>query len=305
METETLKLHEIKQSTQNYVVAIGFFDGLHLGHQALIREVLKVAKEKSLMPAVMTFPSHPLAVLNGVKTTSLTSLADRLDLLEAMGIEKVFLIDFNKEVAALSPQAFIDAYLMQNNVKHVVVGYDFRFGDHNKGNIHDLDHQSFALSVVDPIMYNKEEKVSSTFIKNLLTQGHIRDANRLLTRPFTIKGEVIHGKQRGRLMGYPTANVDYDHYFVPRRGVYGVKVKVKGQTYDGMANIGRNPTFDDIFKDSLEIYIFDFQDDIYGEMMDVYFYAFTRPEAVFKNMEELKARLDADALEVRKLMKQF
>lgn len=305
METQILRLDEVSDAKDDYVCAIGFFDGVHLGHQALIKEVLKVSREKQLIPAVMTFQTHPLSVLSGLKTTYLTSLEDRLALLEQAGIQKVFLIAFNQEVAALSPAAFIHHYLLPNHIKHVVVGYDFHFGHRNQGSVEDLLSDSFSLSVVAPVMYNEKEKISSTLIKNLLTQGHVRDANRLLSRPFTIRGEVIHGKQRGRLMGYPTANVAYDRYFIPKRGVYGVKVKIGDQLYDGMANIGRNPTFDDILQDSLEIYIFDFDQDIYGEIIDVFFYGFTRPEAVFKSMDELKLRLDADVQEVRALLKEI
>lgn len=302
MEVIDLKLHEVMPLKQKYVVAIGFFDGLHLGHQALIHEVMKKAKEEDLIPAVMLFDRHPLTVLKGEKTTHLTSADDRLRLLKEEGIQTVFRIIFTRDVADLTPDAFIEEFLYRINACHVVVGYDFRFGKNNQGTIQDFYNRRFSLSVVDGIMYNDHEKVSSSLIKRLLDEGHIEEANRLLTRPFTIYGKVIHGKARGRTIGFPTANVDYDHYYLPRRGVYGVKVKVSGQEFTGMANIGPNPTFHDIDHDSLEINIFDFKDDIYDDMLAAEFYVFERGEKTFAGADELMHQLHQDQKIVRKMM---
>ena len=199
-------------------LAIGFFDGLHLGHMSLINEVLKYKGETKT--AVMSFDVHPLCVLKGEKRQSIITLEEKKELLEEMGIDYLLVIHFTKEVAALSPQAFIDEYLNKLPLKRLVCGYDFHFGVHNSGNIEDLKKQSFDLIVKDAVMYNETEKVSSTLIKKLMDQGMIEEVNTLLDRPYQVKGTVIHGKQRGRLIGFPTLNIDYGMKYLPKRGVY-------------------------------------------------------------------------------------
>jgi riboflavin kinase/FMN adenylyltransferase len=293
MEIVTLEKHT-HYDLPDTVCAIGFFDGVHLGHQALIKEVLKVSAHTGLKKAVMTFDQHPLAILKGEKTHYLTSFEKRCAILEAMGIEVVYVIAFDKEVAGQAPAAFVKDYLVANNVKHVVAGFDFHFGDHNKGSIEDLKALVPHVSVIAPIYYDDKQKVSSTLLKSLVRAGTIPEANRLMGRPFEITGAVIHGKQRGRLMGFPTANVAYGSFVLPAHGVYAVKVYIKDKTYIGMGNIGTNPTFDDIHTDSLEINIFDFDEDIYGEMITVAFYKQTRGEIKFASMEELKDQLISD-----------
>ena len=151
-------------------------------------------------------------------------------------------------------------------------------------------------------MYDDQVKVSSTLIKKLLHSGHVRDANKLLTRDYAITGEVIHGKARGRLIGFPTANVAIGKYCYLAKGVYGVEVEIKGQRYKGMANIGMNPTFNDIFEMSLEIYIFDFHQDIYGEEMQVFFKFFERPEERFNDVDDLIKEMQHDEAYIRKAL---
>ncbi|WP_164121493.1 bifunctional riboflavin kinase/FAD synthetase [Sharpea azabuensis] len=302
MEVIELELHDLPQLTNEYVVAIGFFDGLHLGHQKLIEEVKRVSKAKGYKSAVMTFDQHPLVVLRGEERRYLTSSRDRNQILQHLGIDTLFVIHFSKEVASLSPEDFINKYIIGLHVAHVVVGFDFHFGDKNSGDVHSLENHSFKLSIVPPVMYDDQVKVSSTLIKKLLHSGHVRDANRLLTRDYAITGEVIHGKARGRLIGFPTANVAIGKYCYLAKGVYGVEVEVKGQRYKGMANIGMNPTFNDIFEMSLEIYIFDFHQDIYGEEMQVFFKFFERPEERFNDVDDLIKEMQHDEAYIRKAL---
>lgn len=304
MEIIDLHLHEMPVLTDNYAVAIGFFDGLHRGHQALIEEVLRQSRKQNLTPAVMLFNAHPLTVLKGEKTYQLTSVDDRLKLLAHYGIETVFRIIFTKEVADLSPQVFIDEFLNKLHVRHVVVGYDFHFGKGNSGSTDSFKNQGFGLSVVPGIMYNDQQKVSTSLIKQLLDRGNVEMARELLTRPFTITGQVIHGKARGRTMGFPTANVDYDHYYLPMRGVYGVYVSVHEKRYGGMANIGKNPTFHDIDRDSLEINIFDFDEDIYDQWISVAFICFERGEQTFSGIDELMNTLKNDQKKIREMLEE-
>ena len=263
-----IKMEEV-HLTEPLSLAIGFFDGLHLGHMSLINEVLKYKGETKT--AVMSFDVHPLCVLKGEKRQSIITLEEKKELLEEMGIDYLLVIHFTKEVAALSPQAFIDEYLNKLPLKRLVCGYDFHFGDHNSGSIEDLKKQSFELIVKNAVMYNETEKVSSTLIKKLMDQGMIEEVNTLLGRPYKVKGTVIHGKQRGRLIGFPTLNIDYGMKYLPKRGVYGTIVEINHQYYIGMANIGMNPTFNDINRLSLEVNVFDFDEDVYGKEVEVTF----------------------------------
>ncbi|MBO6047532.1 MAG: riboflavin biosynthesis protein RibF [Erysipelotrichaceae bacterium] len=290
---------QIEAKVQKLCLAIGFFDGLHIGHQTLIQEVLKIAEEKQLIPAVMTFNRHPLEVLTGRRHNYLTTLEDRLTLIRQCGIQEAYVIEFSPSVARLSPQEFIDRYLMPLGVEHIVCGEDFHFGDHGLGNAAFLKTQPFAVSVMPPVMYDDHQKVSSTLIKQFLAEGQVEEANRLLSRPLSMTGQVIYGKQRGRLMGFPTANISDEGYTPLKRGVYAVEIDVKGQTYHGMANIGMNPTFNDLIRQSLEVHIFDFDDNIYGEIVTIRFYTHTRDEKQFASIDELTTQLHKDLKMIR------
>lgn len=285
---------------EHYALALGFFDGLHQGHLALVNKVKKIAKEKHFKSAIMTFDRHPLSLLKNEKCTSLISSEDRIELLEEMGIDTLFVIRFTMDVAKLSPQAFIDQYLQ--HVSHLVVGFDFHFGYKNEGDISSLSKQSFALSVIEPIMYDEQRKVSSTLIKEMLSKGQVEEAHCLLTRPFTIRGEVVHGKERGRTIGFPTANLNFNSYYVPRRGVYGVKVLIDEDEYYGMGNVGINPTFNELSNDLLEVHIFDLDEDLYGKTIKVEFIKFIRDEKTFSNIEELKLQLKKDEEQIKKAL---
>ena len=270
---------------------------------SLINEVLKYKGETKT--AVMSFDVHPLCVLKGEKRQSIITLEEKKELLEEMGIDYLLVIHFTKEVAALSPQAFIDEYLNKLPLKRLVCGYDFHFGDHNSGNIEDLKKQSFDLIVKDAVMYNETEKVSSTLIKKLMDQGMIAEVNTLLDRPYQVKGTVIHGKQRGRLIGFPTLNIDYGMKYLPKRGVYGTIVEINHRYYIGMANIGMNPTFNDISRLSLEVNVFDFNEDVYGKEVEVTFYLYKREETVFNGLEGLKTQLTEDKKYLSQVMKKY
>lgn len=299
---KVIKMEEV-HLTEPLSLAIGFFDGLHLGHMSLINEVLKYKGETKT--AVMSFDVHPLCVLKGEKRQSIITLEEKKELLEEMGIDYLLVIHFTKEVAALSPQVFIDEYLNKLPLKRLVCGYDFHFGDHNSGSIEDLKKQSFELIVKNAVMYNDTEKVSSTLIKKLMDQGMIEEVNTLLGRPYKVKGTVIHGKQRGRLIGFPTLNIDYGMKYLPKRGVYGTIVEINHQYYIGMANIGMNPTFNDINRLSLEVNVFDFDEDVYGKEVEVTFCLYKREETVFNGLEGLKTQLTEDRKYLSQVMKKY
>lgn len=286
--------------------AIGFFDGLHVGHMALVDEVIKVSNEKGYAKALMTFDHYPLYVLGKITEEKyLTSMDDRIAILEDKGIDYLFVIEFTKEVAAISPETFIERYLINCHIQHVVCGYDFRFGACNSGDPITLKkHTDLGVSVIDEVIY-KDEKISSSRIRNHLERGQIEDLNELLGRQYTIKGEVIKGRRIGHSIGFPTANIDYHSYFLPVNGVYGVKVYIQGQCYIGMCNIGYNPTFTALDKPSLEVNIFDFNQDIYGEKIVVEFYLFIRKEKSFHNKDELIQQLNLDQAYIQKYFQTY
>lgn len=284
------------------VAAIGFFDGLHKGHLALIDEVNRVAKDKHFKKALITFDHHPLYVLGIVDEEKyLTTIEDRKTLLEKQGIDYLFVICFTKEVAALSPQTFIQKYLIPCRIQHIVCGFDFHFGKANLGSAEDFK-DFFKVSVIDEVS-DHAIKISSSRIRQELQLGHIEIANQLLNRPYRIKGMIIKGKQIGRTIGFPTANVDYQSYFLPKRGVYAVKMIIDGKTYLGMCNIGLNPTFQTLNHLSLEVNILDFHQDIYGKEVVVEFYQQLRDEKKFDSQDQLIAQLKYDQNRVRNLLK--
>lgn len=289
---------------EDIVSAIGFFDGLHIGHLELVKEVKRVSEEKNLKSALMTFDHYPSYVLGFAKSEEwLMSMNDRIELLKESGLDYLFIIVFNKDVASLSCHQFIEDYIIKNNIKHVVCGFDFRFGNKNLGDTQTLKQcPHISVSVIEEVLYNNE-KISSSRIRKELDAGHIREVNTLLGRPYTITGKVIQGRQIGRKIGFPTANIDYSNYHLPGLGVYAIKVLYKDHYYIGMCNIGYNPTFTSLNIPSLEIHLFDFNEDLYNENIKVYFYDFIRQEIRFNSKEELISQLSKDASAIRQLFK--
>ncbi len=281
-------------------LAVGYFDGFHLGHQALLQEAKKKAEQHNLKSAVLSFDPNPLVTLGKMKEEKyLTSLKDREKILEAMHFDYFIILDFTKEVANLLPEVFIEQFLIQMNVKEVVCGFDFFFGRFGKGNGDLLKtYSEFNTTIIEQVS-NDHLKISTTRLNGLLQEGNIEKVNELMTRPYQITGDVIHGKKRGHQLGFPTANVNYHHYIVPKRGVYAVKVKVSNQTYIGMCNIGMNPTFNDIDHDSMEVHIFDFNQDVYHQEITVQFYKHIRDEKAFQSKEKLIQQLSQDKEEIQ------
>lgn len=284
--------------------AVGFFDGLHRGHMALVNEVIRVAKEKDYKTALMTFDHHPLFVLGRLKEERyITTMEDRIELLEESGIDYLFIIEFNQEVAFLLPQDFIQNYILNSHIQHVVCGFDFHFGQKNMGSSKDFqDCPDLDVSVIEEVDY-KGEKISSSRIRQLLDKGHIDEMNEILGRHYQVKGQVIKGRQIGHAIGFPTANIDYHSYFLPARGVYAVKFYLHDEVYLGMCNIGLNPTFTALDKPSLEVHIFDFDQDIYGEEVMIEFYAKMRSEVHFSSKEQLIEQLHQDQKQIQDFFK--
>ena len=288
MKIINIKNKDFEVINEPLCAAIGNFDGVHLGHQKLINE----SKKHGLKSAVLTFYPHPSIFLKNIKDYKiLTPMEHKADILSEMGIDYLIIIDFNKEIANLSKNEFIE-WMKKLNIKACVCGHDFSFGAQGLGTPFDL-YQNFDTHVISKFVVDNF-RVSTSYIKELLDQGNVEYANSLLGRTFSIRGKVIYGSQKGRLIGFPTANVDYKNYYLPLNGVYFVKVKYNNVYYDGMCNVGHNPTFNYCETKRMEINIFDLDEDIYDKNIEVFFIKNIRKEKKFRNIQELVTQLKTD-----------
>jgi riboflavin kinase / FMN adenylyltransferase len=296
-DTDLTGLRDLMAGPQ--VLAIGDFDGIHMGHKEVLLRALRTAEQLGLPASVMTFHPHPREVLGlSQYKESITPLNAKLQELEALGMKLTYVVRFDLEFAFISPEDFVERILCSLNVQTVVVGFDFRFGHKGMGNADTLSSLAkgrFAVEVVRPY-HMGGEKVSSTLIRESLLNGQVEKAGRLLGRAFSIQGKVVTGEGRGRTIGIPTANVDASEaYVIPGRGVYAVEVLVKGEWHRGVMNIGWKPTFtEDSGQTTLEAHLFDFHDQIYGEMVQVRFIGFIRHERKFGSVQELVEQIRND-----------
>ena len=268
--------------------AIGNFDGVHLGHQKLIAE----CKRHGYKSAVLTFYPHPSVFLKKIPNYPLvTPLEHKADILARMGIDYLIVIEFNDEMASMPKADFIN-HLKGMNIVSCVCGYDFTFGKRAEGTIADLAKE-FEFYEVKKFVFD-DVRVSSTYIRELIASGNVKEANRLMGRTYSIRGKVVFGSQNGRLIGFPTANIDYKNYFVPGNGVYYVNVKIDGIVYLGMCNVGHNPTFNFSNKIKIEVNVFGLDEDIYDNTIEVFFVNRIREEIQFSSQEELIEQLKKD-----------
>lgn len=288
-------------------VVLGSFDGIHLGHRALIENAIFEAKKYNQEIAneefkakvmVCTFKNHPLTIINkDLAPKLIMGNEQKIEVLRELGVDIVNFMDFNKEFMKFSPEDFIINLKKCYNVKGIIIGFNYRFGYKNLGDTDLLKKLSkdfkFNLTVVNPVIIS-DEIVSSSAIRYHIQEGNIERANKFLTRPFLLSGKVIKGKQIGRTIGFPTINLDYNKRFViPKGGVYYTFVVYKNNTYKGITNIGYNPTVDGK-KLSVETHILNFNKFIYNEEVKIYFIAKIRDEKKFHCLEELKQQLDKD-----------
>lgn len=283
------------------VMALGFFDGVHLGHQKVINQAKEMASLHNQKSAVMTFDPHPSVVLgkSQERVQYITPVEDKIKLMEDLNVDYLFIVHFTKEFSQLLPEEFVKNYLVHLHVKHAVAGFDFTYGKFGKGNMTTLPIHSegfFDVTVV-PKLEKNNQKISSTSIRQSIQTGEIVKANQLLGRYFTTKGTVIHGKKRGRTIGYPTANISTDRdYFLPQIGIYIVKVFVNNIWKQGVCSVGYNPTFHNPEGKqlSLEVYLLDFEQEIYGELVTIEWHKRIRDEKKFNGIEQLKAEIQND-----------
>lgn len=299
MKTLVINDSILPQDIDAFVACIGFFDGIHLGHQALLEKTLSIAKDNGLKSAMITFFPHPTTVLQHKQVMYLTPTSLKQNLLEAYGLDYLIIVNFTTQFSKQSGMVFIEDVLCQLPLKHLIVGFDFRFGFQGKGDVHLLVHSQscFSVSVIEQIS-DQFNKISSTLIKSLIANGEVELAHQYLTRPHQVKGHVIKGNQRGRTIGYPTANIDvFDDVVIPTKGVYIANVMIDSIIYHSMVNIGHNPTFNAKHNVSIEAYILDFSETIYGKMITIHFLKRIRDEKKFNTIQELIAQLDRDKQE--------
>lgn len=289
------------------VLAIGDFDGVHLGHSEVIRRAVVTARGLQLPCAVMTFDPHPREVLGSAKYAhSLTPLERKMELLAELGADIAYVVTFDETLMRVSPEQFIERMLQPLGIHTVIVGFDFTFGHRGAGTpdtLAQLGKGEYAVEVVRPFLI-EGSKVSSTAIRDALEQGDVAQAAKLLGRPYTIRGEVVHGDARGRTIGFPTANLQPDGlYVLPANGVYAVLTVIEGEdtVYNGVMNVGVKPTFaaGGEPRPSLEAHLFDFDRDIYGRMVEVSLFRHLRSERKFGSVQELVEQIRRDAAEAK------
>ena len=290
------------------IVALGNFDGFHLGHQAVVGRAVRRARAEGRPALVATFDPHPVRYFKpDAPPFRLTTLDQRQELFAAAGADAMVVFDFNQALAQLTAEQFVTERLIGClGIGGVVTGEDFTFGKAKAGNAGVLAEfgaaLGFSTETVGAVMLDGAI-VSSTHIRDALIAGDPREAARLLTRPFAIRGAVQHGDKLGRTIGYPTANVDMGKYLRPAYGIYAARGRLPdGRELSGAANLGIRPTLDPP-KELLEPYFFDFAEDLYGQEIEVELVEFLRPEAKFDTLEALTAQMDSDCARAREILK--
>ena len=300
-------LEQINQTFRNPVLTIGNFDGVHKGHLSLFDLTKNRAAAINGQSVVITFDPHPIRVMKPGNGPRLITLTDqKLELITAAGMDIIFCLPFTRQFASISAQDFIrDILVNKIGIKEIVVGYDYSFGAGREGGIELLKTMGkalhFQVHVVPPV-YVENKLVSSTSIRNLVQEGKLHEAKKLLGRDYQVGGTVVKGKNRGgRLLGYPTANLALIDELVPKNGVYVVKVLVEGRIYDGVTNVGYNPTFGDgVF--SVETHILNFQDNLLGKQIRIKFIERLRDEKTFQSVEDLVAQIARDIVRATEIL---
>lgn len=292
------------------VLALGNFDGVHLGHRRLLEHGLEQAVRLGVGLSVLIFEPHPLKVLFPEQEIKLLSTTEeRLCYLEAIGVETVYHLRFTREIANTLPEQFVEKMLLPLGVIHVVVGFNYSFGAQGRGNPELIKalgtKHGFGVSVLQAQTMGGRV-ISSSSIRKALLHGDIILANSLLGRPPCLRGTVVHGEERGRQLGYPTANIlPAEDYLIPKRGVYAVWASLDGKCVSGMMNIGMKPTFHDLYTTMVEVHFFDFVGDLYGSEIVVHIVERLRDERKFNGVDELLIQLEKDRNKAEQLLREI
>lgn len=291
----------------NTVLTIGTYDGVHFGHQQIIKRLNDIAKDINGESVLLTFDPHPRLILHPDDETLklISTIDEKEELLASFGLNHMVIAEFSKDFASIDAEEYVEKILINNfHPKKIVIGYDHRFGKDRKGDI------NLLRKLTDKYNYEVEEisaqtldelKVSSTKVRNYLLEGKIKDANLLLAHPFTIKGKVVHGDKIGRILGFPTANIDISnqHKLIPASGVYAVYIKIDNELYKGALSIGYRETVFDNSKLTIEVFILDFDGNLYNKNLDIIFVDYLRPQIKYDNWDLLKVQIEKDVEAVR------
>ncbi len=293
------------------VVAIGTFDGVHIAHKQIIKKAVRTAARLKGTSVVLTFYPHPMRVTNPDKSPALlTSIEHRIALIDELKPDVCLIVDFRKSFAGMDPKSFIDNVLIGYLcVSHVIIGKNFNFGKNKSGNVKLLkaaaEKGGFRVDALESIK-SAGKVISSSFIRSLVEKGKLHAAGKLLGRRFSVLGTVVKGDSRGRVLGFPTANIDPHQEALPPNGVYAVKAKIKNKLYGGMLNIGKRPTFyQDADKLAIEANIFNFNRYLYGQVIELFFLKKIRNEKKFRSAELLKKQLQRDSLRTKTILKSY
>jgi len=283
------------------VLTVGTFDGIHLGHREIIKELLVIAKENNFTSSLLTFEPHPKTVVQDFphRIKLLTTLEEKLKILQEIGLERVIIAKFTREFSETSYKSFVEDTILQKlRASCIIIGYDHSFGRNRAGNFRELENlssmYSFDLKEVGPFKIGSQT-VSSSMIRKHIDIGDIGNANKMLGYNYSLEGIVIKGEGRGQRLSFPTANllIENQNKLTPKEGVYVVLCEVLGKSYRGMANIGYKPTFGGVSR-TVEVHIFDFSEDIYGEKITTQFIKRLRDEVKFNSEEQLIKQLNLD-----------
>lgn len=295
---ENIKLQNYNEERFETAIALGNFDGVHVGHKKLILSMVEAAKDLNLMPSILLFDNHTKKVTNGKAPLCLTSNVQKEQMVKALGVEVIYSILFDEYLMKSQPEEFVQNILVDKlNTKLVVVGFDYRFGHKASGDVEvlkDLGNKyGFKVIVLEPI-YIEDILVSSTKIRELILDGNLELANMMLGRYYQMMGKVIPGNKIGRTLGFPTANLELmNNYTLPKLGVYRTKTIIGERTYLSATSVGYNPTFkNDNVK--IESHIIDFEEKIYDQILYIDFIEYLREEAKFDNIDDLIDQIDKD-----------
>ena len=300
---KVIEINKDYKADEYSAIALGNFDGVHLAHRKLLKTLVECSKKINVKSSVLIFKEHTKNIINQKKQYLLTSNEEKYRIFEDIGIDIVYEINFDKDMMQMTPEFFIEDFLMKNlKVKGIVVGFDYTFGYKASGDIDLLkklaEKNNLELNIIDPVLTD-DIALSSTYIRELIKTGEIEKANELLCHCYTIDGVVIHGKKLGNKMGFPTANIDPDvKYVIPKYGVYDSDIIMDGKIYKAATNIGKNPTVENEGL-RVEASILDFSGDIYGKRVSLRLRRFLRPEKKFDNIKELFDQIAKDVDNVR------
>lgn len=302
---ELLNIKNYNETRFGTSIALGNFDGVHIGHQKLINRMIDIAKIKNLKPSILLFKNHTRSLVDGIGPSLITSEEQKNDLIYKLGVDVIYNMDFDERIMKLSPERFFAEILIKRlNVKSIVVGSNYRFGFNALGDANLLKKlgtkYGIYVEIFEPI-FRDDEIVSSTRIREYLSNGNMEKAKLLLGRNYSIFGRVVPGKNIGNKLGFPTANIDrLTNYVIPKNGVYSAQIVVNNKRYLSATNVGYNLTFNEN-SIKIESHIIDFDENIYDRIVELIFIKYLREEIKFKSIELLKKQILEDVIKVKSI----